>query len=254
MGVGFIHGVMNTDNMAISGETLDYGPCAFMEHFDPAAVFSSIDTEGRYAYGQQPVIAQWNLARLAEALLPLIDTDAATAARRAGEVVQGFAKRFDVHWTAVLGAKLGLAGSAADDRALADDYLTLLQQHRIDFTLGFARLTDAAAGNDAPLRALFGAADAALEPWLIRWRARAEADTNSAQRLAAMRQANPIYIPRNHKVEEALAAAVEHDDLAPFERLLRVLEHPFDERAADSAFAEPAPLEQTACYRTFCGT
>jgi uncharacterized protein YdiU (UPF0061 family) len=255
MGVGFIHGVMNTDNMTISGETLDYGPCAFMEHFDPAAVFSSIDTEGRYAYGQQPVMAQWNLARLAEALLPLIDADAATAARRAGKAVKGFTQRFEAHWTVVLSAKLGLDGAGADNRALADDYLTLLQQHRVDFTFGFARLTDAAAGNDAPLRALFGdAADAALERWLVRWRAHAGVGADAVQRVAAMRRANPTYIPRNHQVEAALAAAVERNDLGPFQRLLRVLEHPFGERAEDSAFAEPAPFEQTACYRTFCGT
>ena len=148
---------------------------AFMEHFDPNAVFSSIDTSGRYAYGNQPAIAQWNLARLADALLPLIDADAESAAQRAGAAVEAFAERFDFHWTSVLRLKLGLDGSGGDDRALADDYLTLLSQYRIDFTLAFARLADAAQGNDTPLRALFGGADAALELWLKRWRERTHA-------------------------------------------------------------------------------
>lgn len=255
MGVGFIHGVMNTDNMTISGETIDYGPCAFMEHFDPDAVFSSIDTSGRYAYGRQPLMAQWNLARLGEALLPLIHADTNIAVEQTNEAVQAFAKRFDSVWTAVLRSKLGLNNSGDDDRNLANDYLTLLQEHRIDFTLAFARLTDAAAGDDSPLRALFGEAEPSLSPWLERWRARAKvAAMHPSERVAAMRHANPIYIPRNHRVEAALTAAVEHDDLAPFERLLQVLEHPFSEREADSIFAEPASLEQTACYRTFCGT
>lgn len=253
MGVGFIHGVMNTDNMTISGETIDYGPCAFMEHFDPEAVFSSIDSEGRYAYGNQPAIAQWNLARLAEALLPLIDSDTKLAAQRANAAVQDFAQRFDFHWTAVLRAKLGLSDSRAGDRALADEYLQLLQTHRIDFTLGFRRLTDAAADGDGSLLALFGGAAPALEPWLQRWRLRAPA-AGEAERTATMRQVNPIYIPRNHQVEGALAAAVDHDDMAPFERLLAVVEHPFEERASDAAFAQPAPSHETARYQTFCGT
>ena len=255
MGVGFIHGVMNTDNMTISGETIDYGPCAFMEHFDPQAVFSSIDTSGRYTYGQQPVIAQWNLARFAEALLPLFDEDVELAAERVNGAVEAFAERFDFHWTAVLKAKLGLVGADADARALADDYLTLLHVHRVDFTLGFARLADAAAGHDAPLHSLFGTAGAALTPWLQRWRGRIQAQATGADEpAAAMRRVNPVYIPRNQQVEAALDAAVERDDLAPFERLLQVLEHPFEEQAAFSEFAEPAPPEQTARHRTFCGT
>ena len=263
MGVGFIHGVMNTDNMAISGETIDYGPCAFMENFDPQTVFSSIDVSGRYAYGNQPAIAQWNLTRFAEALLPLIDADVESAASRAGAVVKAFADRFDAHWTAILRAKLGLLGAGdeavAHHRALAEDYLALLQKHRIDFTLGFARLSDAAAGNDALVRKLFddaGAeADTAPADWLKSWRAQSEPlATSSSERVASMRRANPIYIPRNHQVEAALAAAVERNDLAPFERLLQVLCHPFDERPADAAFAAPAAPEQTAGYQTFCGT
>ncbi len=253
MGVGFIHGVMNTDNMTISGETIDYGPCAFMEQFDPNAVFSSIDTEGRYAYGNQPAIAQWNLARLAEALSPLIDSDSTRAAERGNAAVQDFSERFSVHWTAVLRAKLGLPDLHASDRAFADEYLQLLQAHRIDFTLGFRRLTDAAVGGDAPLLALFGDAAPAMQPWLQRWRLLAPA-AGEAERATTMRQVNPIYIPRNHQVEAALTAAVDHDDLAPFERLLAVLERPFEELEPDAVFAQPAPSEETARYRTFCGT
>jgi len=253
MGVGFIHGVMNTDNMTISGETIDYGPCAFVEHFDPEAVFSSIDTEGRYAFGNQPTIAQWNLARFSETLLPLIDADQTRAAARAGEMVQSFAARFFAHWRAVLQAKLGLEGDDANDRALGEDFLTLLHEHRIDFTLAFRRLAEARTGHSAPLAALFGEAAPASEPWLSRWRERV-APSDPMRCAAKMRRANPIYIPRNHQVEAALSAAVERDDFAPFERLLRVLEHPFDEREEDAAFADPAPAEMTACYRTFCGT
>ncbi|HOY34131.1 MAG TPA: YdiU family protein [Aquabacterium sp.] len=263
MGIGFIHGVMNTDNMTISGETIDYGPCAFMEHFDPEAVFSSIDTGGRYAFGNQPKIAQWNLARFAETLLPLIapDGDTARAVEAATEIVNGFAKRFDADWTQVLRAKLGLDGTDKADRVLADDYLALLQAHRIDFTLGFRRLNDAARGDSTALRTLFGKSAAALEPWLDRWQVRlgsvgqgAGTSTAGAERLAAMRRANPIYIPRNHQVEAALTAATADDDLAPFETLLSVLRQPFDERESDQVFSEPAPAQQTASYRTFCGT
>ncbi|MDX1998781.1 MAG: YdiU family protein [Thermoanaerobaculia bacterium] len=255
MSVGFLHGVMNTDNMAISGETLDYGPCAFLEHYDPRAVFSSIDNGGRYAFGSQPRVAQWNLARFAETLLPLIDPDETRAAELASTAVDGFAHLFENRFGELLQSKLGLVGQDDADRELAADYLKLLADHRVDFTLGFRRLNDAVAGDEAPLRVLFGKAAEALEPWLDRWRARVHRGvTDSAERLAVMARANPIYIPRNHRVEAALAAAVEHGDLAPFQRLLEVLQRPFDERAEDLAFAEPAPAAETARYRTFCGT
>jgi uncharacterized protein YdiU (UPF0061 family) len=255
MGVGFIHGVMNTDNMTISGETIDFGPCAFLETYDPATVFSSIDTNGRYAYRNQPGIAQWNLARFAETLLPLIDDDADRAVQRATDALSGFAARYGAHWQAVLRAKLGLAGEQPDDAALADAFLTLLEAHGVDFTLGFRRLVDAAAGDAAPLAALFADDGPALAPWLARWQARAQAVPQAPDaRLAAMRRANPVYIPRNHRVEAALAAASEHDDLAPLERLLAVLAQPFDERDADAEYAEPAAAELTAGYQTFCGT
>ena len=255
MGVGFIHGVMNTDNMSISGQTIDYGPCAFMEAYDPRAVFSSIDRQGRYAYGNQPAIAQWNIARLAEALLPLIDADADRAVERAAEVVHGFVPAYQARWTEVMGAKLGLTGAAAhaEDAALADDYLTLLHQHGVDFSLGFRRLFDAASGRPAPLHEMFGPEAAApLQAWLDRWQPHVAQISPAA--LAAMREANPALIARNHQVEAALSAAVANDDMAPFKRLLAALRQPFDERPEDADLALPAPAEVTAGYKTFCGT
>jgi uncharacterized protein YdiU (UPF0061 family) len=246
MNVGFIHGVMNTDNMAISGETIDYGPCAFMEAYDPAAVFSSIDARGRYAYGNQPAIAAWNLARFAETLLPLVSDDADEAVARATEALHGFAPQFESHLRRGQRAKLGLSDEAPGDAPLADDWLALLHAQRVDFTLGWRRLCDAAEGDEAPLRAMFADAQA-LDPWLARWRARGPSAT-------AMRRANPFVIARNHRVEEALAAASDGNDLGPFERLLAAVRQPYAESDAQAFFAEPAPAEVTACYQTFCGT
>jgi uncharacterized protein YdiU (UPF0061 family) len=263
MNVGFIHGVMNTDNMTISGETIDYGPCAFMEAYDPAAVFSSIDQNGRYAYGNQPAIAQWNLARLAEALLPLLVQDDGDAADRAvadaTAVVNAFPGRYQASLLRGQRAKLGLyeAPGASDtgDSALASDWLALLQAHAVDFTLGWRCLADAAEGNDAPLLALFAQAQP-LQQWLSRWRSRwtDEPALPAPQRAASMRGANPWIIARNHRVEEALDAASARGDLGPFERLLSALRRPFEERPGDAVYAEPAPAEVTARYQTFCGT
>jgi uncharacterized protein YdiU (UPF0061 family) len=266
MNVGFIHGVMNTDNMAISGETIDYGPCAFMEAYDPAAVFSSIDHRGRYAYANQPDIAAWNLARLAEALLPLIADDAGQAAAMATEVIAAFPARYRGCLLRGQRAKLGLQkgepGDDGADAALAVDWLALLQAEGVDFTLAWRRLADAAAGDPAPLRALFANPEAP-EAWLARWRARCAAEDGGPGadpalagrvRAAAMRGVNPAVIPRNHRVEEALAAASDEGDLAPFERLLAALRQPWDEAPEHARYAEPAPAEVTACYRTFCGT
>lgn len=253
LGIGFIHGVMNTDNMTISGETIDYGPCAFMEAYHPQTVFSSIDTGGRYAYGQQADIACWNLARFAETLLPLIDDDTQRAVKVATEVLDAFAERLADCWLAVMRAKLGLSETLADadaDRALAGDFLELLQRDRVDFTNAFRALNDLAAGDEAAAARLFPNADFAT--WRQRWLARRPASTPALA--SAMRAANPCYIPRNHRVEAALEAAVEHGDLQPFERLLAVLAQPLDGRPADAEFAEPAPPEVTAAYQTFCGT
>ncbi|HEY5862636.1 MAG TPA: YdiU family protein [Casimicrobiaceae bacterium] len=246
MNVGFIHGVMNTDNMTISGETIDYGPCAFMEAYDPAAVFSSIDAHGRYAFGNQPAIAAWNLARFAETLLPLIADDADDAVAKATEALGGFAPLFEAHLRRGQRAKLGLRDETPDDAALIDDWLALLHAQRVDFTLAWRNLADAAEGNGAPLRALF--ADArALDPWLARWQARHPASEG-------MRGVNPFVIARNHRVEEALSAASDANDLAPFERLLAAVRQPYVENDAQAHFAQPAPAEVTACYQTFCGT
>jgi len=257
MNVGFIHGVMNTDNMTISGETIDYGPCAFVEAYDPAAVFSSIDTHGRYAFGNQPEIARWNLARFAETLLPLIADEPAEAVRLAMAVIDAFPARYAEHLLAGQRAKLGIAvaGDASDDAALAADWLALLQSQQVDFTLAWRRLADAAAGDESALRALF-ADTAALDGWLSRWRERVARDGGSAsERAERMRRASPWIIPRNHRVEAALAAASSSDrDLAPFEQLHDAVRRPYDEAPGLAFYAEPAPADVTARYRTFCGT
>jgi uncharacterized protein YdiU (UPF0061 family) len=266
MNVGFIHGVMNTDNMAISGETIDYGPCAFMEAYDPATVFSSIDHHGRYAFGNPPDIARWNLARLAETLLPLLADDPEQAVAMATEVIAAFPAQYRRHLLRGQRAKLGLRrGDPEDDMAdaaLAEDWLALLHAGRVDFTLGWRRLADAAAGDEAPLRALFADAGAP-DAWLARWRARCAREDDGAghrsatagsERARMMRSVNPFVIPRNHRVEEALAAASDAGDFAPFERLLDALRQPYAEAGELAPYAEPAPAAVTACYRTFCGT
>ena len=265
MNVGFIHGVMNTDNMTISGETIDYGPCAFMEAYDPATVFSSIDHGGRYAYGNQPSIARWNLARLAEALLPLMaDGDDEVVLRQAVADVTAVIDAFPSLYAEALlqgrRAKLGLHQAADDsgDTTLAEDWLALLQQHGVDFTLAWRRLADAAAGDGNPLHSLF-TEPAALSPWLERWRGRCTREDGGdggagLARATRMRQVNPWLIPRNHRVEEALAAASEHGDLTLLERLLAALRDPYDEDPAFARYAEPAPAQVSAGYQTFCGT
>jgi uncharacterized protein YdiU (UPF0061 family) len=253
MQVGFIHGVMNTDNMAIAGETLDYGPCAFMEQYDPATVFSSIDTQGRYAYANQPRIAQWNLARLAETLLPLLDPDRHRALTRATEVVQAFPAHYARHWLQGMRAKLGLLMEDTADLHLATGFLTALEGQHVDYTLAFRYLADAAVGEDARLRALFADASA-YDRWSGLWRARLAREAVAPwMRAQAMRRANPAFIARNHRVEEALSAAVERADYTPFATLLQIVSRPFDDQPAVAAFAEPAPAGHW-CYRTFCGT
>jgi uncharacterized protein YdiU (UPF0061 family) len=253
MHVGFIHGVMNTDNTAISGETIDYGPCAFMDHYDPATVFSSIDAHGRYAYGNQPRIAQWNVARFAETLLPLIDPDSNRAIGRATGVVDAFAGQYERHWLGGMRAKLGLVSEDEADLNLATGFLTAMAGDNVDYTLAFRSLADAALGQEEPIRALF-ADPSAYDLWSGHWRARlAREAVAPVARAQAMRRVNPAFIPRNHRVEEALSAAVERGDYAPFETLLNVLSHPFDDQPEFAAFAEPAP-ETGGRYQTFCGT
>ena len=263
MNVGFIHGVMNTDNTTISGETIDFGPCAFIEAYDPSTVFSSIDHGGRYAFGNQPRIVRWNLARFAEALLPLQanaedEAEIRQAVLQASEVIDTFPVDYTAAWRRGQHAKLGLSGPVSpDDATLADDWLALLETQSVDFTLAWRWLADAADGRPQALRALFADAPA-LDAWLARWQARCAGDQAGAapspQRAAMMRRVNPVVIPRNHRVEEALAAATDNDDLGPFERLLAALRRPFDQGSALTPYAEPAPAAVTACYRTFCGT
>jgi uncharacterized protein YdiU (UPF0061 family) len=238
--VGFVHGVMNTDNTTISGETIDYGPCAFMDAFDPATVFSSIDEGGRYAYGQQPRILQWNLARLAEAMLPLFDENGEAAVEAATEVLDGFADSYARHWADGMAAKLGLA---APDRDLAEDVLTLMGSQQVDFTQFFRALSAGTA------RALFTEPEP-FDAWAARRQVLLPADRAAVA--AAMDRVNPAYIPRNHRVEEALAAATE-GELAPFRRLVDVVSRPFEERPGLADYAGPAPAGR-APYVTYCGT
>jgi uncharacterized protein YdiU (UPF0061 family) len=254
MHVGFIHGVMNTDNMAIAGETIDYGPCAFMDHYDPATVFSSIDTRGRYAYANQPRIAQWNLARFAETLLFLIDADEQRAIARATEVVHAFPQHYERYWLCGMRAKLGLMSDDEADLNLAAGFLNAMEGNNVDYTAAFRYLADAALGVEERLRALF-ADPLRYDLWSGHWRARlAREPLPASHRAQAMRRANPAFIPRNHRVEEALSAAVESGDYAPFATLLHVLSRPFDDQPEFAALAEPLPPEGRGCYRTFCGT
>jgi uncharacterized protein YdiU (UPF0061 family) len=249
--VGFIHGVMNTDNTTVSGETIDYGPCAFMDAYDPATVFSSIDHQGRYAYGNQPRIMQWNLARLAETLLPLLAEEERAAIELAQDALSAFPPRFEAAYRGGLSRKIGLATAREDDFELAQDLLARMAEGGADFTLAFRRLCDAAAGpeGDAAVRALF-ADPAAYDAGAARWRARLAEEPAPP---AAMRAANPAFIPRNHWVEEAIAAAVEREDLAPFEALVEVLARPFEDQPGRDRYAEP-PLPEQRVLRTFCGT
>jgi uncharacterized protein YdiU (UPF0061 family) len=244
--VGFVHGVMNTDNMTISGESIDFGPCAFLDAFDPAAVFSSIDTGGRYAYRNQPVVAQWNLARLAEALLPLFADDQETAVALATESLGRFGDRYRSSWTRGMSDKLGLPpgldGAVAN--ALIDELLDQLQRSRVDYTGFFRALGFAARGDTEPARGLL-LDIAAFDAWADRWLAlQPDGDL--------MDRTNPLYIPRNHLVEEALAAATD-GDLGPVDRLLEAVTSPYRARPGLPGYADPAP-DDFGPYRTFCGT
>lgn len=251
--VGFVHGVMNTDNTTISGETIDYGPCAFIDTYDPVAVFSSIDHQGRYAFGRQPSIAQWNLARLAETILALIDPDDLDkAVERVSDELARFPELYKSAWLDGMRAKLGLTGRDDGDEQLAEALLTQLFQHKIDYTQFFSRLSGASTGANEPVTQLFPEQDGIIA-WLSKWTERLKKDNRSTEETAeAMNAVNPVYIPRNHKVEEALAAA-ENGDLAPTEKLLEVLGSPFEEKPDLAEFANPAPSE-FGPYQTFCGT
>lgn len=252
MNLGFIHGVMNTDNVTISGETIDYGPCAFMDGYEPGTVFSSIDHAGRYAYGNQPTIGLWNLARLAEALLALIVPDQDRAVELATAALDTYEARYDHAWLVGMRTKLGLRTDPDDadgDRQLVDDWLRLLQQHHIDFTTAFRRLTDAADGALATRVGVTAMFDEDIAGWLDRWTARLDPAARGSMRLA-----NPIYVPRNHLVEAALTAAVSDGDLGPFDELLARVTDPFTPQPDSERYEQPAPDGFNRGYQTFCGT
>ncbi len=250
--VGFVHGVMNTDNVAISGQTIDYGPCAFMDRYGLETVFSSIDHGGRYAYGNQPTITQWNLARLGDALLPLFGPDREAAAASLTDVLRSFRPRYDAAFAAGMAAKLGLPAATPEVESLVDELLLVLQNDKPDFTSFFRALSASLEGDGARVNAQFEDA-ARFQAWSAHWRDLLAAERiDPAEAAAAMDRVNPVYIPRNHLVEAALSAATA-GDLQPFRAMLAVLEHPFTERHGLEAWAEPAP-EEARPYRTFCGT
>lgn len=254
MRVGFIHGVMNTDNMALSGETIDYGPCAFMDRYDPQTVFSSIDLGGRYSYTNQPGIAQWNLARLAETFLPLIDAEETKSVELATEVIEGFVEQFETAFLTHMCRKIGLTSSEDGDADLISLLLGSMQKARADFTLTFSRLSRVAEKptEDATLHDLF-ATPADIDGWLKAWRERLVLDAQSpAERAETMRLANPEFIPRNHHVEAALQAATA-GDLQPFHRLLTILQRPYDRQPDAAEYIQPPPPSDEK-YKTFCGT
>ncbi|MGJ5179053.1 protein adenylyltransferase SelO [Bradyrhizobium oligotrophicum] len=252
--VGFIHGVMNTDNTSVSGETIDYGPCAFMDGYDPKQVFSSIDEFGRYAFANQPRIAMWNLTRLAECLLPLFDDDKDQAIKEAEAALDGFAAQFTEAHQAGLRRKLGLFTRSEGDQPLAQALFDAMAASKADFTLTFRRLSDAAGSGDArEVRALFED-PASFDEWLPRWQQRlAEEPQSPAERREAMRRVNPAFIPRNHRIEAVITAAVENDDYGPFEALHAVLAKPYDDQPEFAGYAEP-PQPEERVLQTFCGT
>jgi uncharacterized protein YdiU (UPF0061 family) len=255
MHVGFIHGVMNTDNMAVSGETIDFGPCAFLDAYDPAAVFSSIDRQGRYAYGNQPHAALWNLARFAETLLPIIGAGADRAVELASEVLATFSSRFSDLSLAGARRKLGLSSSEDGDAALTDDLLDAMHRNQADFTLTFRRLCDAAEGEagDAGVRSLF-VNPRDYDEWAGRWRARMSREPLEPRvRAESMRQANPAVIPRNHRIEQVINAAVEGQDFEPFAKLSAALSQPYRSQEGFESYADP-PQPGERVLKTFCGT
>ncbi|CCD94112.1 conserved hypothetical protein [Bradyrhizobium sp. ORS 375] len=252
--VGFIHGVMNTDNTSVSGETIDYGPCAFMDAYDPKQVFSSIDEFGRYAFANQPRIALWNLTRLAECLLPLFDADKDQAIKQAEAALDGFASQFTEAHQAGLRRKLGLFTQADGDQPLAQALFDAMAEAKADFTLTFRRLSDAAGSGDlGEVRALFED-PAGFDEWAKRWQQRLAAEPQTpAERREAMRGVNPAFIPRNHRIEAMITAAVENNDYAPFEELHAVLAKPYEDQPDKAAYAEP-PQPEERVLQTFCGT
>jgi len=251
--IGFIHGVMNTDNTSIAGETIDYGPCAFMDVYDPQTVFSSIDQGGRYAYVNQPRIGHWNLVRFAQALLPLLDENEEAAIKSAQAAIDAYPAMFEAAYFAGLRRKVGFTEARDEDLPLIGELFRHMADGRADFTLTFRRLCDSAAGADDALRALFDNA-AALEVWLGKWRDRLALEPISpAERAARMCNVNPAFIPRNHRIEAAIVAAQTRGDFAPFEELMKVLSRPYDDQPDFAAYGDP-PRPDERVLQTFCGT
>jgi serine/tyrosine/threonine adenylyltransferase len=253
--IGFVHGVMNTDNMAVTGETIDYGPCAFLDAYDPQAVFSAIDRHGRYAFSRQPAIGLWNLTRFAECLLPLLAEESAAAVADAEDALGAYAPAFEQAYQAGLSRKLGLLEQREGDAELGGDLLQAMAANGADFTLTFRRLSEAASAeaDDEGVRTLF-ANPASYDTWAARWRRRLDQEPTAADaRRAAMLAVNPLYIPRNHRVEAVIRAAVDEDDFAPFHELVTVLSNPFEAQPAFAHYADP-PADHQRVHRTFCGT
>ena len=250
--VGFIHGVMNTDNMSIAGETIDFGPCAFLDEFDPEAVFSAIDRQGRYAYANQSTIGQWNLIRLAECFLPLLNADSKIAIEQAESALEKYGPTFQAAYQAGLRRKLGLHEEREGDVELGSDFLKAMAANRADFTLTFRRLADAMVENE-PVRSLFkNPAD--FDAWATRWRDRLEQEPQEAEtRRSAMRRVNPLFIPRNHRIEAVIRAAADRNDLEPFEELLTVLSRPFEDQPELAHYSLPPEADERV-LQTFCGT
>lgn len=254
--IGFIHGVMNTDNCSIAGETIDYGPCAFMDIYHPETVYSSIDHTGRYAYCNQPPIAHWNLGSFAQALLPLLGEEEESAVERAREELARFPACFGAAYDAGMRRKLGFTEARADDPVLAADLLECMATHELDFTLVFRHLCDAQDEDEASQAPSHGALrlPEAFDAWVLRWRARIATEASSAaERSRRMRAANPLFIPRNHLVEEVIVAATREGDFGPFHELVAVLERPYEHQAGRERYAAPPRAEQVV-HQTFCGT
>jgi uncharacterized protein YdiU (UPF0061 family) len=254
--VGFIHGVMNTDNMSIAGETIDYGPCAFMDTYHPETVYSSIDQTGRYAYANQPRIAHWNLTLLAQSLLPLLGEDEDVAVAEAQDAVNAFPGLFEAAYLGGVRDKLGLVQRRAGDTELVHDLLNCMAENKADFTLTFRRLCDVSAADpetDSAVRELFED-PAAFDGWVGQWRKRLDQEGNSDDtRQPAMREANPAFIPRNHLVEEVIIAATENEDFVPFEKLMAVLASPYKDNPDFARYRVP-PRPEQVILQTFCGT
>jgi uncharacterized protein YdiU (UPF0061 family) len=254
LGVGFVHGVMNTDNTSISGETIDYGPCAFLDEFDPKKTFSSIDHGGRYAFANQPRIAHWNLTRLAETLLPLIARDIDEAARLASERLDRFGDTFERAYFDVMRKKLGFVRHEEGDESFVEGVLALLATAGADYTLFFRRLCEVTGGDDSELLSLFGENDSAIQGWLGAWRRRLALESVTLEEVASsMRSTNPAFIPRNHRVEEAIERAAQHGDFSPFETLVHALARPYEDQPEHAHLAAP-PAPEERVTQTFCGT